>query len=151
MENALIEKAEEDPARLSCSSAIRNLEFESIVRGISPTRHRVLVLQLDDLLRHLMQWLNEFIKYKKLEHREFSFSEMYICISTQLRYHALRLVLGQKNRLVGKFRWIKPSVQRILFISRNINAYFRTRMGNMWGLGGLHSGTRRAIGLRLRA
>lgn len=66
MEKDLTEEMIEDRARMFCSNAVRNLEVQCNVHGISPTRAGALVLLIDSLLTQLMQWLNGFIVLREL-------------------------------------------------------------------------------------
>jgi len=129
MENDFIGKLVEERARLFCSSAVRNLEVESSVRGISPTRAGIVVLLLDGVLRQLGQWLNEFIRHKQLNRSEITLADMYSYVAIMLLSHAFRLCFERTIQLLAELGNIPPSLERIRFIAGNVKAYSPTGRG----------------------
>lgn len=116
-------------ARPFCSIAVTNMKLECSVQNLTTTGSGILFLQINAVLRYLMDWLFDCISLENLSKDPITLADMYQHASILLFSHTTGFSYKMAISLLTQAGSTAFSLERVTLVSTNILAYSTTGWG----------------------
>lgn len=120
-----------ESSRLCCSAAVRRMEIERLVRGVSEIRCSLLRLFAHEDLSKCNTWLNKYLTFHKAQCGPLKMREMYRFYVTVLFSHYTGFSLSKTVQILLSSYLKCDELSFIRFISSNILEFSATGRGDL--------------------